>query len=305
MQTWFLLSLLSPLLWAIVNHLDKYATTQISSHEGIGAIMILTGLFSAGLLPIAYVAAGSVWTILNAHRLVLILNGLINALACLSYLYAIAKDEASTVAPLFQLVPVFGYFLGNIFLDETLSNKQLLGSMLIVVSSTLLLVERSDDSRIRIKWKIALLMTITALLYASFQVGFKVIAVNENFWTAAFWEYTGITLSAILFLTIPKYRLGIKKVIKSRNIGFIKLNAWMESLNILGNLTTAYASLLSPIALVLVINSLQPIFVFAIGVFATKHLPEYGKEDISKSVLIRKATCILGGIIGTYVVLDV
>lgn len=302
MPQWFLIALISPIAWALVNHLDKYATVKYANGIGIGGIMVVTCLFSVILVPIAFAFDGGVFDVLPAHKGILIVNGIMNSLAGVCYLYAIKEDEASTVAPLFQLVPVLGFILGYFILGETLSNNQIFGSLVIVLSAVFLLIEFESGSRVRFKLKVAALMFLSSLFYALFQVLFKAVAVKEDFWRATFWEYIGITLSGIGFLVFVKpYRVNFSNIFRSKQYCFLNLMALLEALNIVGNMATAFASLLAPIALVMLMNSYQPVFVFLFGIIITVYLPFIGKEKLTIARLVRKIACIVAMTLGTYV----
>ena len=59
------------------------------------------------------------------------------------------------------------------------------------------------------------------------------------------------------------------------------LNFLNEGLYIIGNVVFSYAYLLAPIALVLLSESFQPIFVLAIGIFFTNIFPKITNEFLN------------------------
>jgi len=80
----------------------------------------------------------------------------------------------------------------------------------------------------------------------------------------------------------------------------LSLNVANETLYMVGNLVFAFSYLLAPIALVLLVDSFQPIFVLGIGIFLTVFFPHVSVENIQAKHLWQKfiAICITG--IGTY-----
>jgi hypothetical protein len=76
-----------------------------------------------------------------------------------------------------------------------------------------------------------------------------------------------------------------------------------EGLYIIGNVVVAFAYLLAPIGLVLLTESFQPIFVFALGIFFTFFFPKVATEKIYARHILQKviAICITG--LGTYLLL--
>lgn len=301
MPHWVLISLLGPILWAIVNHLDKYAITKYKQIIGIEGIVILMNILSIVILPIAFFSNDGVLNILLLHKLILILNGFMCTAAGLCYLYAIAEDEASVVAPLFQLIPIFGFFLGYFFLRETLSVKQIFGSVIVIFGVVLLLIDFNKDTKVKFKFIVGILMVISSLLFASFQIFFKMIALKETFWISTFWQYVGIFLSGLVLLFIKKFRDNFLKIFSLRKFHFIGVVGLIEILNMGGNLATAYALLLAPVALVLLMSSYQPLFVLFFGFVITYFFPFLGKETLDRRKIAQKFISITIILFGTYI----
>ena len=71
----------------------------------------------------------------------------------------------------------------------------------------------------------------------------------------------------------------------------------------IGNAFVAYAYLLAPIALVLLTESFQPIFVLALGILLTIFFPKISVEKIEAKHLWQKIIAILITGIGTFLLL--
>src|SRR3990167_9106428 len=69
------------------------------------------------------------------------LVGFSGVTATILYLHAMEKDEASIVAPLFQMIPVFGLILEYFILNIIPSNIQIVGSFIIVIAGIVLATE--------------------------------------------------------------------------------------------------------------------------------------------------------------------
>jgi drug/metabolite transporter (DMT)-like permease len=67
------------------------------------------------------------------QALLLMANGALLVVAIMFYLYALVDEEASYVAPFFQLIPVFGFIFGYMVLGEVLRGSQLAAGGLIVL----------------------------------------------------------------------------------------------------------------------------------------------------------------------------
>ena len=127
--------------------------------HSVGALILFTSLFSFVTLPIVLIIDPGAFTATNWIKMVVLgANGGLTVLALIFYFHALASDEASFVAPFFQLIPVFGFVLGYLILGETLKTNQLLGGLLVVLGG-LLLSLRLFLGRVKIRLRLLLLPT--------------------------------------------------------------------------------------------------------------------------------------------------
>jgi len=191
-MNWFLIALLPPIFWSLTNHIDKYLLTKYFKDGAIGAVMIFSASIAILLLPIILLIQPSVLQNFQINYLLIILNGTLYLFASLPYFYALEKDDASLSVPLFQMIPVFSFILGYIFLKETLSVTQILGGIIIVISSIFISLNISDIKKMKMKWDVFGLMALSSILFSLNFIFFKYFAVETDFWITSFWEYVGL-----------------------------------------------------------------------------------------------------------------
>jgi drug/metabolite transporter (DMT)-like permease len=295
--------LAAPALWGLVNHVDKYIISKYFTGKGVGSLVRFTSLsgfifslfivgFNPSVLHFNYISA-----------IIIAVSGALLVASFIPYLHALESEEASMVTALFQLIPVFGYFLALIFLNEYLSIRQILASLLIIVGSMLISIDFSE--RIRLKAKPFFLMTLSAVMIAVNVLIFKIIALESNFWGTAFWEYVGATLFGVfLFTCIKLYRRQFFATIAKSKIKVLGLNFFSELLNIFAKLLANFASLLAPLALVWVVNGFQPLIVFIYGIIITIFLPKIGRETLSRKIIFQKLSSIAIIFIGVFFLLQ-
>ena len=143
-MNWFLIALLPPIFWSLTNHIDKYLISKYFKGGAIGAVMIFSASIAILLLPIIIIIQPSVLQNFNISYLLIATNGTLYLLATLPYFYALEKDDASLTVPLFQMIPVFSFILGYIFLKETLNLTQIIGGVIIMISSIFISLNISD-----------------------------------------------------------------------------------------------------------------------------------------------------------------
>ncbi|AHB40667.1 TPA: EamA family transporter [candidate division WWE3 bacterium] len=300
---WFLMALLPPILWSVTNHIDKYLLTKFFNKGAVGSVMIFSASVSVLLLPVIAIIHPVVLQQFNLSYLLIVVNGSFYLLATLPYFYALDKDDASLTVPLFQMIPVFSFILGYIFLGEVLDINQILGGIIILVSSVFISLNLADIKKIHMKWDVFLLMVLSSLLYSLNFIFFKYFAVETDFFITSFWEYIGFGLFGLfLLIFIKSYRDGFISVLKTNKTQVLGVNITNEIVNIVAKISFNYASILAPVTLIWIINGLQPFFVFLFGIILTILFPRISKEDISRKTLAQRMFAILAITIGVYLV---
>jgi drug/metabolite transporter (DMT)-like permease len=202
--------------------------------------------------------------------------------------------------PWFLVVPLFGYFIGYIFLGETLTKYQIIGTVIILVGALLNSIDFSGEKR-KIKKRPVLYMIFACIAIAVSGVIFKFVTIEGNFWVSSFWEYLGLGLfGLIIYFFVPKYRNEFHYMRKIGGIKILSINIISEFMSVIGNLMTNFALLLAPVTMVYLVSSFQPAIVLILTIVGTKFLPHIIKENISRRVLIPKIISIVIMIVGSF-----
>lgn len=304
MSNWFLIALIAPVLWSINTHTDKYVLSKYFNGGGTGAVFLFSSLFSVVIVAVTFFFTDhNVLALPIRHLALLLFVGLTSALGFYSYLRALNQEEASVVVPFLQLVPVFGYVFGALFLGESLTVNQLLAVALIIAGLVIISLEFEIGEKVRFKGRFMLPILASAFFFALHDVLFKVVAIEENFVLSLFWQYVGLAIiGLIVFVCVPKYRAQFFELFRGyrEHRSFIGLNVLSEILYIIGNIANNFATLLAPVVLVLVVSSYQPLFVFAGGVLIAAFFPKIATERLSRGHLLQKALAIAVVCVGSY-----
>lgn len=301
-MTWFFIALGAPFLWALVNIADQYLIAKYSDREkdhSSGGLVLFSSLIGIFIAILIAVFTRGVFTIPGSDVLLLMLTGLLTIVWIVLYLYALEMEEVSSVAPWFLTVPIFGYFFGNVFLGETLTRNQIIGSVIILVGVIVLSLNFTEEKR-KFKHKPILYMLLACMLVAISGVIFKFVTVENNFWISSFWEYAGLGLSGLLiYIFIPKYRREFMHMNKHGGRKIFIVNTLSELATIAGNLMTNFALLLAPVTMVYLVGSFQPAIVLCLTLFSTKFLPHIVTENMKRDILEPKIIAIAIMIIGS------
>jgi len=302
MTHWFLFALVGPILWSIVNHIDKHILSNYSEGKGVGAILVFSCLSSVFVLPLIFVMEYQELGQVTGNALLsLLLIGFMSATAFYFYLKAMDSEEASVVVPMFQLIPVFGYVLGYTILDEVLNTMQMVSCLVIISGIIIISINTEERNKISVKKQTLVYATMSSFLFALHDTLFKKIALVESFWVATFWQYLGICLFGLALILLKKeFRNDLQYMFQGSARKMIALNVMSEVLYVAGNLANNFATMLAPIALVLVVSSYQSVFVLLGSLILAVFVPSLAREHISRLALIQKCISIVLIIIGSY-----
>lgn len=302
-MNWFLIALLPPIFWSITNHFDKYLLSKYFKGGGVGALMVFSSIIGVFLLPFIVFLHPEVIKSFDPRYLLISLNGFFYVLAVLPYFYALQRDEASIAVPLFQMVPVFSYFLSYLILGETLSAIQIVGGLTIITGAVFMSLDLTTHRKVKFKKEVFWLMVLSSFLFAINFLLFKFFAIKAHFWVTSFWEYIGFAVFASLLLVFIKpYRDEFFKVMKTNKVSILTINGINEVVNIIAKVAFNFASLLAPITLIWIVNGLQPFFVFVFGTLLTLVFPKISQENITKKVIIQKIFAIIVMFAGAYLI---
>ena len=219
-------------------------------------------------------------------------------IGALLYLYALRIEETTKISVLWQLSAPITYFLGIIFLGELLNFQQTLGAIIVLIGGLLTMIH-IEGGKFRIKKKVLTLMFSAVLLFSSSSIIFKVFAINFDFWSAVFFEILGAMLTGIvLILVVPNYRQQFLSAIKKDSLKVFSYNLPNEYMQMSATILFRYATLIAPLALVQVTNSINAIFVFLIAIFIAKFLPRISEEKFNKVDIFQKVLGIIVVTIG-------
>lgn len=299
MQTsWILIALIPPIIWAVLNHADKYVIERFMRGRDPGSLVITTGASAFLMFLVFSLFFGTESTALFSEIALMILGGFLLAFSYVPYMYALQKDEASNVAPLFQMITPLVFILAYIFLGETLTIPQLFAGLLIIAGAFILSI-RFETAEF--KTRTLFLMLLTSLMIAANVVIFKGIALSTHFWDAVRYDLVGIALAGILlFVAVPSYRTSLFGAIKEHGAPVLWMNASIEITNIFVRIVNGFVSLLVPATLVQFVNGFQPMFIIFFGVVLSVWFPKLGVEAIDRRSLVRKSGAVVlmaGGLI--------
>lgn len=303
-MTWFFIALAAPILWGLVNIFDKYLVSKFSRKEkekSSGGLVLFSSLIGIVIAALIWTFVPNVTDIPFLDKFLLVITGVLTIVWIVLYLFTLETEDISTVVPWFLMIPVFGYFLGFIFLGETLSFQQIIGSLVSLFGVFMISLDFTEEGK-KFKWRPVIYMIIACFLVALSGIIFKFVTVENNFWISSFWEYFGLGVAGlVIFIFIPKYRKEFIRMNKKGGKTIFIVNIVSEFMTVAGNLLTNFALLLAPVTMVFLVGSFQPAFVLFLGVLGTRFFPHIAKEDLRKHVFFPRIVAVGIMLIGSII----
>ena len=300
-MSWFFIAIVAPFLYALTNHIDKILISKYFKESGVGALLLFSSLLSFIAMPFLFWADPNVFSLEPLSIGILSIGGILNILVLWCYFVALSDDEASITVIFYQLVPVFALILGYFVLGETITKMQFIAMAIIIIGTSIISFDVDADNKFTIRTQTIFLMSAASFFWALESVLFKLIALEENWIRSLFWEHLMLMLvGGLVFTFIKKYRNDFLQAIKDNSKPILALNVGNENLYMVGNIIFAYAYMLAPVALVLLTQSFQPLFVIIVGVFLTVFFPKITAEKITLRDMGQKLLAIMITGIGTY-----
>ncbi|KKQ03305.1 MAG: hypothetical protein US18_C0010G0011 [Parcubacteria group bacterium GW2011_GWB1_36_5] len=301
---WFFIALGAPFLWAIVNIADHYLISRYTRKEkeqSSGGLVIFSSIIGIFIAFLIWFCVSGIFDIPTFDKLLLLLAGSLTVVWIILYLFALEIENVSSVVPWFLAVPVFGYILGDIFLGETLTFNQIVGSIIIFLGLILISINFSGEKK-NLNVKLMFYMLFACLIIAISGIIFKYVTVENNFWISSFWEYLGLGITGLfIYLFIPKHRAEFIEMNRTGGRKIFLVNVVSELMSISGNLLTNFALLLAPVTMVFLVSSFQPAIVLILTILGTKFFPNIAKENLTKHILLPKIIAIVIMVFGSVI----
>jgi len=294
---WYIFAVATPTFYSLSNFIDKFLLEKKIKNPIL--MTAISGIASSFIGVLIGLVTGFKNIGIN-QTILIIFAGILLIFYLLPYFEALKIEDASRIVPLFQFIPVFTLILSSVFLKETLTNRQIIGLVLVVVSGILLSVKKIEGGILKPR-KSLWFMLLASLMYGAVGILFRLVVKDVDFWTALSYEYMGIGVGGAMLFLLPGIRKRFKKDIKpiKDSSGVIILN---NGLAIVAQVSESYAISLVAVPLVNIIGSIQPLITLVEGILLTLWFPHLIKEDIRKLVVIHKLISILLIFIGLYLV---
>src|SRR5258708_6267604 len=124
---WILYAFAGPIFWGVGFHIDIYLVEKYFKTGSAAVLQIFTALLCVLTLPVIWYFDPTVLSLPLWSVVIMMLAGALYMGAMIFYLRAVQTEEASVIAPLFQISTLWAFLLAYVFLGEVLSTLQIAG----------------------------------------------------------------------------------------------------------------------------------------------------------------------------------
>ena len=284
-RSWILLSLLSGLIMAVVNLIDRYVLTRLVKQAVVPLFVLgLVGLVPGLLILLVKGGPGLSWP----HLLLGSAAGIAFLIMGYFYFRAAQIEEITRVVPLFYLAPVLVAVLAFLLLGERFPSRTYLGILALIAGAVLI----SSRRPLRLGFSRAFrLMSLASLSLAIYTLLIKYLLAYADYWTVFAVSRVGMALGLVPFALLhwPELKAALAGRRGAKLAGFMAAN---EALALAGSLFFTMAAAVGPISLVNALSSTQPFFVFVLSLALALIWPRFLQEDVGWGATVFKFLAI-------------
>jgi len=205
-----------------------------------------------------------------------VLAGIFEIAYIFYYLKAIEREQVGYLIPLFSLSPIFVLPFSVFLLGDSFGLVAVVGMILIILGVVLLTTARYGfaDWRNWHKYPAARYTVISAILYGAHSLFLDLSIDHFSLLQSVLWSRLGVFVGALIIIVLVRsFNLS---EFKNKGVFLFTIS---EVLYFVVIYLFALALAIGPVALVLGVLNIQPLFVFAISYLLWRFAPAVLKEE--------------------------
>lgn len=297
---WIILCLAAAFLFSISVFIDNYLADVIFKGKQPQAIKAIDG-FLYLLLLILMAIVFDLKPLATPTIIIAVIAGIVTALASLPYYLGLRDEESTTAAIFFQAIPIL-CIIGDFFvLGQKISLQQINGFVLVLTAPLVVALARRRKSARKTELRAAGFFLLYVLLRSA---GYIIYAKAEqdkpDATTLFFWFIAGRAIFDLSCTIIMKsFRTRIKQILKVNPAKFIIAAIATLGLAAIGDFLVRYSYLFTATSLATALsNASELIFTFVLGIILTLIWPKFGREKLSRHIVISHLIAVILIVIG-------
>lgn len=291
---WIIYTLFAAFLFAVGNFVDKYISQDKTSGcwDFLFSYGLINWLFVFGFFLLFGIPN------LDVYFLWAFGGGLLVGVTGWFYVRALQIGEVSRLVILFQIIPLTSALLAWIFLGQTLGWQGLAAFCLVLIGSTIVLVDKKEEIHVLAPGAGAIVMF--SILWGIVFVITDYAVQHMPFWDYVYIQTMGVAFLNILLLAFSRPRKEIVSSFAQKPIKYVYF-CINNGFDLLGKMSIVHALVITSSAgLVTVLLQTQSLFSLCLGVILTLLLPHFS-ENTGWQTIVQKLVGALVIFIGILV----
>ena len=228
-------------------------------------------------------------------------SGAITSVSSIFYYLALRNEESTTDAIFFQIIPVICIIADFFILGHEITLQQINGFILVLIAPIVIALSRRRKSARKLEFKAFGLFMAYVIFHAAGSIGYaKAEQYNPDAMTLFFWFIAGRAIfDTLCTIFVPKYRKRIKQVLRKDGLRFVVLASLTLGFTAIGDFLVRYSYNFTTTSLATVVaNASELIATFILGIILTIIWPKFGREKLSRHIVISHLVAVILIIIG-------
>ncbi len=297
---WIILCLIAAFGYSIAAFIDNYNTDIIFKSRKPQAIKVINGFHYLIIAAIVFIFIGIKESSLEII-LLSALAGAIASIASIPYYLGLRKEESTTAAIYYQLIPVFCIFADVFLLGKTLTTLQVFGFCIILTAPFIMILARRRKSARKFEIQASLFFLAYAALVSVSDIIFaKTEQQNTDQITMFFWFALGRAAFDIISAAImPSWRKRIKQVRKDFPIKLFVMTALTVGICSAADFLIMLSFTITNTSFATVVsNTSELIMTFMLGIILTVIWPNFGREKLNRHIVLSHLIAIVIVVVG-------
>ena len=296
---WLIICVLVAIIWSLSAFIDNYATDVIFHGKKPQSMKIFNGISYLIFATLVFLLFG-VKEIAIKDICLILLSGATASLSSIPYYLALRKEEATTAAVFYQLIPVIYLFVDWLIFGQAITSLQLLAFMIIISAPIIIISSRKRLRSRRIEFKAALLLLLFVTLSAASGVLSTHAGEHYNYYSVFFYFLVGRGISdIILFTTHRDWQKRMKYIWQHKRKDFLIAEGINQVICIIADFLSRYALIIGIASLVSVTyNVLELIFTFILGIILSIIWPKFGREKLNRHIVLAHLIAVVLATVG-------
>ena len=296
---WLVLALIVATLYAVNSILDNYIADVVFKDKIPQAIKCFNGPFYLVAALIIFLCF-DIQSIGVESAMWLIGSGILCSLSSIPYYLALRSEEATSAVIFYQLQPIF-YLIAGIFLfGEQINFPQICGFILILIAPAIVVFSRKRPRSRRVEMSATLYFIAYVAINSASGIISTHIGSGIDFPTMFFYFILGRAIIDIFMVAMqPRWRQRFKYIWRRQGMKAIGIISLEQLIHIVTELTYRAALIIGIAAITSVVtNVAELVMTFILGIVFTIIWPKFGREKLTRHVVIAHLLATIVAIIG-------